>query len=418
MESIIKKVPQEDCVDLATILVHAYPGPSGITEESIHKAAQNLRNDPDAETHTPFYGAYREGKLLGALKLHEFTMSLRGAKIRVGGIAGVCVHFLHKKEKVSRDLIAFALEYYHSQGINITSLYPFQTGFYKNMGFGYGAMKHQYRIRPDAFPKGASKRKVEHLTSEDKPDLLACYQQYVQTKTGMFERQEIHFNEMFHAGNTVVGVKQEGKLTGYLNFRFQRVKAEYPQKFDLAILEFVYHTPEALSELCTFLHSQSDQVNQVILNSQEEDFHYLFHNPTNGSFDSFNTTALECSVTAVGAMYRVLDLKDLLSKLTACDFGAITCKLKINVEDNFFKSSSSSIVIHFNNGTITDLRDDAEFEVSLSLDIANLSSLLIGAVGFSSLVTYGLATLSDPTYLITIHRLFAADHKPMNQSNF
>ena len=399
-------------------MMHAYPGPDGITGESLNKLAQNLQDEMNGEQAVLIYGAYRDGKLLGSLRLHEFVMNLRGAKIRVGGIAGVCVHLLHKKEKVSRDMLSFALKHFHSQGIHMLSLYPFQTGFYKKMGFGYGAMKHQFRMKPDAFPKGPTKENVEYLAIEDKAEVLACYEQLSQTRSGMFMREEADFNGMFQFGSTVAGVRHNGEIKGYLSFRFKRVHPQYARKYNLNVEQFVYQTPEALSELCTFLNSQSDQVDQVIIDTQDEDFHYIFHDPINGRHDSFETTALESSVTAVGAMFRVLDAKGMLTKLAGGRFGSEVCKLKIIVQDNFFEPGHNEVIVHFIQGRISGLEDEGEYDVAMTIPIAEFSSLIMGAVGFRSLFNYGLASLSDSSYTSLIHRLFAVELKPRNDTNF
>ena len=418
METIVRRVSTDDCLELASIMMHAYPGLEGITEDSISKLAQNLRDELSKESTEMIYGAYRGSKLLGAIRLHQFTMTLRAVPVRIGGIAGVCVHLLHKKEKVSRDLLSFALKTFHSWGIQLVSLYPFQTGFYKKMGFGYGAMKHQYRLKPDAFPKEATKINVTYLSIEDRADMLACYRYFSQSRTGMLERQEADFNEMFQHGNSVVGVRHNGEITGYLSFGFRRPNPQYYQKYDLFVEQFVYRTPDALAELCSFLNSQSDQVQQIVLNTQDEDFHYLFLDPMNGRFDSFETAALETTVTAVGAMYRVLDVKKLLAELQACQFGPETCRLKIIVHDNFFESEHGETVIHFKNGMIMDLQDDGEYDVAMTIRISEFSSLIVGAVGFRSLFDYGLVKLSNLSYMSLIHRLFAVQHKPRNDLNF
>ena len=154
------------------------------------------------------------------------------------------------------------------------------------------------------------------------------------------------------------------------------------------------------------------------MNTQDEDFHYIFLDPMNGRNDSFETTALETSVTAAGAMYRVLDIKELLYELTASEFGSETCRLRINVQDNFFESGRNGVVVHFNQGRITALKDEGEYDVAINISIAEFSSLIMGAVGFRSLINYGLASLSDLTYTSLVHRLFAVDLKPRNDTNF
>jgi predicted acetyltransferase len=310
MDTIMKPVPAEHCRDLANILMHAYPGPSGITEESITKLAQTLQQEirDDREPSAPYYGAYRNGTLLGAVKLHQFQMNLRGSMVRLGGIAGVCVHFLHKKEKVSRDMLAFALKHFHAEGIPIAGLYPFDAGFYKAMGFGYGALKQQYRIRPAAFPRKAGKEHIVFLTKQDRTQMLACYNRFIQSRTGMFARRESDVDRIFDSGHSVVGVRRGGEVTGYLSFRFQRMNDHNPPKYDMVIDDFIYNEPEALDELCAFLHSQIDQIQRVVIHA-DDDFHFLLHDPTNGRLDSHFTQLMESSVVAVGAMYRVIDVK-------------------------------------------------------------------------------------------------------------
>jgi len=417
MQSVIRKVAKDDCADLANILVKAYPSPNGDTEESIAKLAQHLRNDLDKADPIRFYGAFRNGKLLGAVKLYEFIMNFRSVKVRLGGIAGVCVHFLHKKEKVARDLLAFALNDFHAKGIHVASLYPFQTEFYKKMGFGYGTMKHQFRIKPNAFPRGTSKRNIDYLTEADRQDVLACYRRYFEATTGMFERREADLDSMFSFGNTAVGVRQNGEITGHIVFHFKQVIAEYSQKYNLVVSDLIFNTPEALSELCTFLHSQSDQIHQVIITAQDENFFYLFDDPTNGKIDSFETAALESCVTAVGCMYRVLDVRGIFSELSACDFGGVTCKLKITISDDFYESNDGSTIVHFYNGRVHAAEDES-FDVAISLNVANFSSLLVGAVRFNSLYNYGLVKLSDPLYREKVDRLFSTDRYPRSDTFF
>lgn len=55
---------------------------------------------------------------------------------------------------------------------------------------------------------------------------------------------------------------------------------------------------------------------------------------------------------------------------------------------------------------------------AVALDVAEFSSLLMGAVGFRSLYDFGLATISDPAYVATVDRIFAADRKPICTTAF
>ena len=48
----------------------------------------------------------------------------------------------------------------------------------------------------------------------------------------------------------------------------------------------------------------------------------------------------------------------------------------------------------------------------IQLDVADFSSLVLGAVGFKTLHAYGLAKLSDPEALDQVDRLFHTEARP------
>ncbi len=64
------------------------------------------------------------------------------------------------------------------------------------------------------------------------------------------------------------------------------------------------------------------------------------------------------------------------------------------------------------------MTDDPDHDVAVALDVAEFSSLLMGAVGFRSLYDFGLATISDPAHIATVDRIFAADQKPICTTAF
>ena len=64
------------------------------------------------------------------------------------------------------------------------------------------------------------------------------------------------------------------------------------------------------------------------------------------------------------------------------------------------------------------LPDDDGYDVAVQMDVAEFSSLLMGAVNFRSLYKYGLADLSDPGYVGVLDRIFAVEDKPMCTTSF
>jgi predicted acetyltransferase len=110
-------------------------------------------------------------------------------------------------------------------------------------------------------------------------------------------------------------------------------------------------------------------------------------------------------------MYRVVNLRELLGALGP-GFGFQPCKLKIGVQDSFLPENDGDVVVHFDGGAPA-VREDGDHEVAIRLDVAELSSLLMGVVGFHKLCNYGLAQISDPSYTETITRLFRTEDKPL-----
>jgi hypothetical protein len=54
----------------------------------------------------------------------------------------------------------------------------------------------------------------------------------------------------------------------------------------------------------------------------------------------------------------------------------------------------------------------------VDLDIAEFSSLLMGAVDLESLHLYGLTEVSDPTWIPRLTRLFSTPRKPITTTPF
>jgi predicted acetyltransferase len=57
-------------------------------------------------------------------------------------------------------------------------------------------------------------------------------------------------------------------------------------------------------------------------------------------------------------------------------------------------------------------------DVEIRVNVADLSSLVVGAVDFERLYTYGRAQISDLDYLETLQRLFAVARPPICMTGF
>jgi len=405
----------EDIDAFVDIAVNAYPGWRVATEEERDRVRERLieRHESPATT---FYGLFRDGRLLGGMCLHTFTMNFLGTWVEAGGVGNVAVDLVHKKEHVAKEMLLYFLRHWRERGVPVTMLYPFRPDFYRNMGFGYGTKLSQYRVRPAGLPRGPSKAHVRHLNEGDERAVLDCYNRFADRVHGMIRRSEREVAHLMRNPQmSLVGHEAEGRILGYLAFSFELSDAFLVN--DLHVRELVYESREALSELLTFLHAQADQVRRVIFDTQDEAFHHLLEDPRNGAGWVRPHVCHTSNVQGVGIMYRVSDVARAFTLLEGRDFGGQTCALELTVEDSFLPENAGTTHLRFEDGCAR-LADGGACDVAVRLDVADFSSLLVGAVDFRSLYRYGLADVSDPEYVDVVDRLFAVRDRPVCMTSF
>ncbi|MCI0399280.1 MAG: GNAT family N-acetyltransferase [Chloroflexi bacterium] len=414
--SDIRPLPEEDLPDFMTIVANAYPAFPLATPEERQRFLERMKRTYEADSTRHIVGLYRDGRLLGGMMLHDFQMNMLATMIPAGGVGLVAVDLLHKKEKVAKEMIEFFLAHYRQQGAMMTLLYPFRLDFYKQMGFGYGTKMNQYRLRPEALPRHGNRAKARFLAAADAEAMHACYQRYVAKTHGMIGRSQREIDFFFeNPAQRIVGYEQDGRLAGYLVFSFE--KGTTFLQNDLLVQELVYESGEALAGLLAVLHSQLDQVRRVIVNTQDESFHHLLADPSNGTQNLLPHVYHESNAQGVGLMVRVVDTPGLFRTLRGHNFGGQTCRLRVTVADSFFPANGGSTVIDFAGGRAR-LAAGEEYEVAIGLDVAEWSSLLVGTVRFSKLYEYGLAEISDAGYLEVVDRLFRVEQKPVCLTRF
>jgi hypothetical protein len=213
-----------------------------------------------------------------------------------------------------------------------------------------------------------------------------------------------------------VGYRRNGKVEGFMAFGFKKLFDDHFLLQDIEIHMFIYENTEALLGLLSFLQVQLDQVNRIVLNTHDDDFHYLLQDPRNGNPSIF-ATSQETNIQGVGIMYRLLDTTRFFEFQKNHSFNDTSIIMEINVIDTFLPENNRKIVIQFESGK-PKIADNQEPDVSISIDVAWLSSLVMGVVDFKNLWQYGLVELSDSTYTDTLNELFHVLDKPETIEEF
>ncbi len=413
----IRPISFDDIHEVVRIAAMAYPGSNLLAPDNQKRFYDRVRDTLENDQIASFHGLFRDERLVGVMKWYDLPMNVHGVPLLTGGIGTVAVDLLHKKEKVAMAMLRGFLTTYRERGVSLVSLYPFRVDFYKKMGFGVGTKIHQYRIKPSSLPY-TSKDKVFYLSEDDREQILACYHRIVRQTHGMIKKTEKELKSFLEQPEQVaVGCKKDGKVIGYLVFQFQRVHDDNRMQNDIVVKEFLYESYEAMAQLLSFLQSQADQINRVVLTTADEDFHVLLSDPGNGTDRLLPSVYHESHVSGVGLMYRIIDIPGFFHQLSQRRFGRENCLLRLHVRDSFLPENEGSWLIGFRDG-LPHVEEEGQADVELSMDIADFSSLAMGVVSLRKLYLYGLAEVSDEKAIPLLDRLFAAKEKPKSTTPF
>ncbi len=415
MNDAIRKLTDEELGEFVEIWLSAYPGliPDDFTEERKDKLKERWAQTNNDVATMDWFGYFREGKLLGGMILIDYTMTFISITTQVGGIASVCVDLIHKKEHVAKELMRFSHEYFIKKGIYLTALYPFRHDFYAQMGYGLGKKMNLFSFEPKNAPK-TSKQNVYYLDSSDISSILDCFNRYTSLTHGMFYRNERNIQRLLNSYR-VVGYKKDGKIQGYIAFKFK--KLDNFIKNNIIIDELIYETPEALSELLTFVHIQDDQIHRIVLATQDDHFQYLLIDPRSEG-NGFFLTSQESNLQGVGIMYRVINTQGLFNVLKEHKFGSQTLNLKISITDSFLPENDGNLIVNFSNGEAKVINTAESYDVEIKMNVANFSSMIMGVIPFKKLYDYGLADISDHEYLEGVNELFLTESPPKTIEQF
>lgn len=416
-ERVIRPLRTEAEWDRYTIIaMNAYPGirvTDAAGRQRMKERGQKMHADPIISV----MGLFEAEEMRGIMRLYDFAMKLHGTKMLVGGIGGVGVDLLHKKERIAYDMLQYFHQHYQEKGAALVALYPFRPDFYKQMGYGYGRKINQYRIEPAALPNG-NRQNVTTLDDSHRQVLADCYRRIMEASNGLMAQFDYELDSIFSNHNLQkYGFWDDDQLRGYLLFAFEPVPNGNFLRNDIIVRALMYEDAEALRGLLAFLRVQADQIERIVLNTQEEDFYLLLHDPRNGSQNLIPAGYHESNTQGVGIMYRVIDVPRLFDLLAEHNFGGQTCIVQINLTDSFWPVCAGSWNLVVENGRAR-LNPNVQPDVSISLDIAEFSSLVTGATTFRTLLAYGLAQISNANYIDTIQQLFYTPNKPICHTAF
>lgn len=335
----------------------------------------------------------------------------------MGAAAYVSANFLHKKERIACTLLKVLMRYYAKLGTPIGCLHPFNPAFYRSMGYGYGNEYILYQPKPCYIRSFGDKSGLSYATKEDQPAILEFYRRWAEQTHGATVHHYMDPHRIFDAPYVVV-CRREGRITGYLTFSFVEVDHYTDMYHDLMVHEMIYEDMDTLRQFMTFFASQVDQIERVRIFSTDERLHMMFTNPDTGENRAHDGCIHEIGRRTMGYMVRIFDVAGYFRMQNRCQY-PVRCPfvLALQVEDDFIEDNNRTFLLSISGSQIS-LVEHAQPDVTLSIGISALSSVVMGAYSLRDAIDYGLAELSNPAYTADVQSAIGWDKKPVNVTYF
>lgn len=410
--TVIRKLEVHEIKDFIDIAANAYTGVMENTEESKERLINHYQETQEKIDTINLYGAFRDGKMIGGMRLHSFDMNYDGKTVKAGGVGFVAVDLLHKKEKVAKELITYFIQAF--KDYPIIALYPFRPDFYLKMGFGYGTKINQYHIVPTALPSHGKKDLLKFVGVEESDELFNCFNKFASRQHGMIMKQQFEMKRLFNDQNKrIIAFYKDNVLDSYVSFTFKKASETNFVLNNIVIDEMIYNSNEGFLALQTFLHTQGDQINRIVFNTQDESFYHVLQDPRNHTNEMIPSVYHESNTSGVGIMYRMNKVSELLEGKYV---GVKNCSVRITVNDTFM-NESNNLYFDVIEGQII-MKEHAESPIHVTLDMASFSSLVMGSVDFASLYRYGKVQVCDQHEIEILSTIFKVNSKPVCMTLF
>jgi predicted N-acetyltransferase YhbS len=401
---------------MARLMADAYPIMRVTTPEALAKQADTLK-DILGHPGTSWVVAERDGTLVGAMRLYDYQMNVRGRDALTGGVGAVAVSRVHKRQGIARALIAWYLDAYRRRGAPFAALHAFRPDFYRALGFGYGTPVRRYRLAPATLRDAGARGTVRILGDGDIDALLACSERVRKTTHGLIAKHRTPAERaLADAALRHVAVEDHGEVRAFMQTSAVVCGDDFRNRDELVVRDLTYEDESYLAALLGHLRAQRDQFARIVFETQDDAFYLAATDPRDGSDLAVAPPAWHrVTETGLGIMYRILDVEAALAHLPP---SATPFTLKLDVEDAFFAETAGARTLGFGPHGAPRRDDTAQPDATLSIGIADLSSVVMGSLRLRDVVRHRLASVEPRTHLDSVDAAFRAADPPQCTTRF
>ena len=402
---------------LARLFADAYPIMELKTADELARFAERGQKNVGGAPGVSDVIAERGGTLVGAMRLYDYVMNVRGTDALTGGVGGVAVSPAHKRQGIARALLTWYLNHYRARNAPFAILHPFRLDFYRAIGFGYGTPVHRFRFAPATLRDDGARGTARLLDENDTDALIACYERVRVRTHGLIAKHRIPTERLLaDAALRYVGVEDGGILRAFMQTSATAGGERMRNTDELSVRDLTYEDEASLAALLGYLRSQRDQFARVVVESQDPAFYLASADPRDGSDLAVAPPATHrVAETGLGVMYRILDAPAALATLPAA---AAPFTLRIDVDDAFLPETAGRWTFRFDSQARPRPDDRARPDAALSIGIADLSSVVLGSLRLRDVVAHRLATLEPADALASVDAAFRSETPPQCTTRF
>jgi predicted acetyltransferase len=275
-------------------------------------------------------------------------------------------------------------------------------------------------VKPSSFPSGGDKQRVLLLSPANEDQIVQLFNEYAMSHHGMINRTWSERNLIKKKASYYAGVYEEDKLVGAIAYSLQPVKDSHFLHHELIVFEWFWTKPSAFVDISSWIHSQQDQVDRVVIRTHDESFMYQLEDPRNDSNCMIPSVYHEVAQVGSGLMYRLISVEEFVKQ---SNFSSLirpkeVVTINIYVMDTFSPQQQGGYALTFNGDSWESERIiilPASADLTISID--DLSSWWMGCVSLEKLSQYGKVGVSD-WYARELDCLFKPQTKPVCLTSF
>ncbi len=394
---------------------HCYPGMKLTSKEAKRRYTEH-RQKMDQEAAVEHVGIYDDNRLAGGSIHYTLPMNVYQQTVPSMGIGTVAVDLPYKKQGLAKQIIQHFINKAKENNCPITHLYPFRPDFYRRMGFGFGPQLNVFQFGPEQLPSFSDASAVSALGEENVKEVQDCYNRWAEKTHGACDKEDYEYRFLGMEDTQTVGTYMDGKLEGYMSFKMNQQAKDTFLQHDLHITGWFANSTDAFQSLMNFLHNQKDQVRSITFPTFNDTFAFLLDDPRHTNKDLIFNIYHETHRRGTGVMYRITDVPLFFKYMEDHSYSANSIKINFAITDSFMNTDVMDCCAHFTPRGVT-LADKEEADVTVNIDIAELSSLLMGCVTLEELIFVGKASPDGPAKAIqTAKEVFSNPVKPENWS--